>query len=241
MRLIIIRHGDPDYANDNLTEKGKREAECLVDRIAKLDVKAFYCSPLGRAIATAEPTLKALGRDAEILPWLREFPAHIIDPETGRKRGAWDLKPITLAQNPDLFDREKWLKTDLMQTGNVEEIYHEVCKGLDELLAKHGYVHDGYVYKVEHENEDTIVLFCHFGLESVLLSHILNVSPVVIWQGFVALPTGVTILNTEEREQGIAYFRCSRFGDLSHLDIKGEPESFAARFCETFSNTEQRH
>ena len=43
MRLIIIRHGDPDYANDNLTEKGKREAECLVDRIAKLDVKAFYC------------------------------------------------------------------------------------------------------------------------------------------------------------------------------------------------------
>ena len=35
MRLLIIRHGDPDYTNDSLTEKGKREAELLSDRIAK--------------------------------------------------------------------------------------------------------------------------------------------------------------------------------------------------------------
>ena len=27
MRLVIIRHGDPDYRNDSLTEKGKREGE----------------------------------------------------------------------------------------------------------------------------------------------------------------------------------------------------------------------
>ena len=42
MRLIIIRHGDPDYSIDSLTEKGWREAEQLAERIAKLDVKAFY-------------------------------------------------------------------------------------------------------------------------------------------------------------------------------------------------------
>ena len=27
MKLIIIRHGDPDYSIDSLTEKGWREAE----------------------------------------------------------------------------------------------------------------------------------------------------------------------------------------------------------------------
>ena len=27
MRLLIIRHGDPDYVRDSLTEKGRREAE----------------------------------------------------------------------------------------------------------------------------------------------------------------------------------------------------------------------
>ena len=53
MRLIIIRHGDPDYSVDSLTEKGWREAELLAERIAKLDVKAFYVSPLGRAKDTA--------------------------------------------------------------------------------------------------------------------------------------------------------------------------------------------
>ena len=46
MKLIIIRHGDPDYEHDSLTQKGVREAQLLSDRISQLDVKAFYCSPL---------------------------------------------------------------------------------------------------------------------------------------------------------------------------------------------------
>ena len=25
MRILLIRHGDPDYVNDTLTEKGRRE------------------------------------------------------------------------------------------------------------------------------------------------------------------------------------------------------------------------
>lgn len=41
MKLIIIRHGDPDYENDTLTVKGVREAKLLSERISKLDVKHF--------------------------------------------------------------------------------------------------------------------------------------------------------------------------------------------------------
>ena len=33
MRIIFIRHGEPDYDNNTLTEKGFREAELLKDRI----------------------------------------------------------------------------------------------------------------------------------------------------------------------------------------------------------------
>ena len=29
MKILIIRHGDPDYSIDSLTEKGWREAELL--------------------------------------------------------------------------------------------------------------------------------------------------------------------------------------------------------------------
>ena len=55
MKLLIVRHGDPDYSIDSLTETGWIEAELLSDRLCKLDVKAFYCSPKGRARDTAKP------------------------------------------------------------------------------------------------------------------------------------------------------------------------------------------
>ena len=56
MRILIIRHGDPDYAIDGLTEKGKREVALLTERLAREELTAIYCSPLGRARATIAPT-----------------------------------------------------------------------------------------------------------------------------------------------------------------------------------------
>ena len=62
MKLIFIRHGEPDYEADSLTEKGWREAELLAKRAADWNVTDFYCSPLGRAQHTAECTLKKVQR-----------------------------------------------------------------------------------------------------------------------------------------------------------------------------------
>ncbi len=64
MKLIFIRHGEPDYSIDSLTEKGFREARLLAERTAKWNVTDFYCSPLGRARDTAAPTLEQTGREA---------------------------------------------------------------------------------------------------------------------------------------------------------------------------------
>ena len=100
---------------------------------------------------------------------------------------------------------------------------------------------DGLTYRAEHANNDTIVFFCHFGLECVLLSHLLHISPMVLWHGTCAAPSSVTTLVTEERRPGIAYFRMSSFGDISHLYVKDEPPAFAARFCECYDNEDERH
>ena len=35
MRLLFIRHADPDYEHDTITDKGIREAGCLADIIEK--------------------------------------------------------------------------------------------------------------------------------------------------------------------------------------------------------------
>ncbi len=57
MKLLIIRHGDPDYSIDSLTEKGWKEADLLSKRLAKEKIDAFFCSPLGRAKYTANETI----------------------------------------------------------------------------------------------------------------------------------------------------------------------------------------
>ena len=90
-------------------------------------------------------------------------------------------------------------------------------------------------------NKDKLAFFCHFGLGCVLLSHLLHISPMILWHHFVAAPSSVTSLITEERREGIALFRMRNYGDVSHLYAKGEEPAFAARFCETFDDPIQRH
>ena len=108
-----------------------------------------------------------------------------------------------------------------MRKGNLEEAYGWVCDGLDALLKKHGYERDDMYYRVNEPNHDTIVLFCHFGVECVMLSHLLNVSPMVLWHGLCAAPSSITSIYTEERRKGSAGFRVNEFGSTAHLYVGG--------------------
>ncbi len=242
MKLVIIRHGDPDYVKDSLTVKGWREAGLLAERIAKLTVKDFYVSPLGRARDTASLTLQKMGRTAVECDWLREFPPLIKRPDSsGRRRLAWDWLPEDWTACPEFYDRDSWYENGIMQEAKVGEAYHYVTENLDQLLAKHGYVRDGELYRAERANRDTIVLFCHFGVECVMLSRLMNVSPMILWHHTCAAPSAVTTVVTEERRQGKAVWRMGSFGDISHLYAGGEEPSFQARFCETYDCEDERH
>jgi broad specificity phosphatase PhoE len=69
--LLLVRHGDNDYSKKgrlagrlpgvHLNEKGKQQAEELGKALAAAPIKAVYCSPLERAMETAEPIARALG------------------------------------------------------------------------------------------------------------------------------------------------------------------------------------
>lgn len=242
MRLLIIRHGDPDYEKDSLTEKGWREAKLLADKLVKEKIDYFYVSPLGRAKDTASITLKSLNKNAAEKDWLREFPVEIDRPDCkDRKIIAWDWLPEDWTQVEEYFRRDLWGTTDVMKGGTVLDKYENVTAAFDALLAEHGYQREGDIYRAVSPNTDTIALFCHFGLECVLLSHLMNVSPMILWHHTCAAPSSVTTLVTEERRRGVASFRMSSFGDISHLYAGNEEASFAARFCETWDNFEQRH
>ena len=177
MKLLIVRHGDPDYSIDSLTEKGWREAELLSKKLSKLDIKDFYVSTMGRAKDTASCTLKKMNRTATECDWLREFDVLIHRPDVpDRKICAWDWLQQDWTQDERFYQYDHWFENEAMQEANMKYYYDQVTGEFDKVLAEHGYVRDGHYYRVEKANNDTLVFFCHLGLGCVLISHLLSMS-----------------------------------------------------------------
>ncbi len=240
MRILIIRHGDPNYEKDCLTQKGREEAESLAKYLSHEKIDYFYVSPLGRAKETASYTLEKFDKKAEVCSWLQEFDAPIIGSD-GNSKITWDWLPEEWTNEEKYYSRTKWYTTDVLRNGSVIEKASHVWNELDNLLKKHGYTHEKNYYRVTQPNNKTIAFFCHFGVECIILANLLGISPMVLWHGCCALPTSVTTLYTEERRKGIAYFRMTSFGSTVHLDIDGIEPSFSGRFCEMFDNENERH
>lgn len=236
MKLIFIRHAEPDYEHDSLTPKGWREAELLAERVKNWDVTDFYVSPLGRAKATASLSLEKMGRTAETLDWLHEFDCRVLDPDTGKTRVPWNLYPGYWTEHEELMDLNRWHQNELMLTNTLEEHYAWTSAGLDELLKKYGYIRKNRCYEVtsDAKKDATVVCFCHLGITLASLAHLFNMTPPQTWQAFFTPPSSVTVLGTEERVPGIAQFRCQMLGDTSHLLTGGEPVSSSGYFTESF-------
>lgn len=228
MRMLLIRHGEPDYSIDSLTEKGWREAELLSQRLAREQIDDFYVSPLGRAQDTLRPTLQKLNRTAETLPWLREFRGVIYGPE-GR-RIPWNLAPQYWTKQPVLFDRDRWTEDPLMATGDSAQVFEETREGLDALLLRYGLTRDGMIFRCRENPNRTIALVCHFAISMAILSCLTGAPLPVLWHGFCTAPTSVTELLTEERIPGEIWWRVTAVSDTSHLYAAGEPISPAGLF-----------
>ncbi len=244
MKLYFIRHGDPDYEKDSLTERGFREARLLADYLYKTGFLIDHCyvSPLGRAKDTARFTLDRLKLKATEQEWLREFPSRIQRPDRADKKMiCWDWLPQDWTVEEGFYSYEHWMENERMREGGVDEEYERVTASFDALLKKHGYVKDGRIFRAEKPNNESIVFFCHFGVTCVMLSYLLNISPMSLWHGFVAAPSSVTKVVSEERRRGIASFRVVEYADTTHLKASGVEPAPAARFCECFDNLNERH
>lgn len=234
MRIIFIRHAEPDYVHDSLTEKGQREAQLLASRVAAWKgIDDIYVSPLRRAQLTAEPSLKAMGREAVCFHWLREVASRVTMPD-GREHIAWDFFPAYWTGEPVMFDKDKWFEAPILRTGEMAHEWEYITLSLDNFLRDYGYRRDGNVYRAEPGSEKTVVLFCHMAVTLFMLGHLLNISPMQMIHGFDIPPTGVTMLSTEEREPGTASFRVHTLGDCRHLTEAGEPISRAGYFGTIF-------
>ncbi len=159
MKLIFIRHGDPDYKVDSLTEKGKREAELLAKRVKNFrNVKEIYVSPLGRAAKTAEYSANALNMKAKTKEWMREFVIKVKDPKGNDKHIPWDYFPTYWTNEPKFYDKDHWFEANIFEGSGIKEYYDRVSIGIDEILEKNGYKRDKNIYLTDTVNNPPMLL-----------------------------------------------------------------------------------
>ena len=228
MRLVFVRHGEPDYDKHSLTQKGFREAELLKDRLIRWKVDAFFTSPLDRAYLTARPTLDHLHAEAEVLEWMREFYFRLEDPVTGETHGPWDFYPEFWTAQEKLYDRDNWFDHEIFSSiPEYEQAVYRLREGMDDLLKRYGYERNGRYYRFREdlppeEADKTLVIFGHLGSDLEAIGYLLGISPLVLQQTVFLPASSVTILNTEMRIGRNAMFRAQCFGDVSHLIQAGE-------------------
>lgn len=224
MLLYIVRHGDPVYVTDSLTERGKRQAEAVGKRIYDSQIDRIFSSPMGRALETAGPACRLLGLECNIEEWTHEIGDERLTPFPDGK-----LKSITNVQN-----------TYYLENGNVDLNYNEAftCAGINEsniksavdFIEKHGneflerlgYKKENGVYKILRNNEEKVALFCHSAFARAWLSVLLHIPFHIMWSSFSYTHTGVTVLEFTNNPNGITAPRCLCFSDMSHLYAQNE-------------------
>ena len=236
MRLLIIRHADPDYPNNTITAAGHLEAAALAKRMATLRPSLpsrLYASPLGRARHTADYTAKALGMAYAIEDWTAELGCGVNWPADGPKIAAWDV-PAELLREPatDELGAGRW-STDMIDHPDVRAEREKVARGSDEFLARHGYVREGGRFRIVQGHRDTIAVFCHGGFGLTWLAHLLALPLAMVWGGFWLPPSSVTTVLFDERSADWATPRAIGVGDVSHLYEAGlavQPSGIKANY-----------
>jgi probable phosphoglycerate mutase len=199
MRIVFVRHGEPDYRNDCLTEQGKIQALAAAERLREEGIEEIYSSPLGRAAETAAVTAEVLGLPVKTLEYMRELHWGSIDgtpvPADGHP---WDLADMLAAEGRDLTD-PAWREHPYFRNNKVTAEADHVARKTDEWLRTLGYERNGAYYRClrPDDRQATVALFSHGGSSAAAMGHILNLPFPYACALFHIEFTGITIIRLD--------------------------------------------
>lgn len=222
MLLYVIRHGEPDYKKDCLTETGRRQAAALVPRLTAANITDIFTSPLGRAQETAAPTAAALGLTPTVLPWTRELndeERYVPYPD-----GIW--RSFSIMPNhrfregtSERLSYDEALREPLLAKSGMQAAQERTEREAQAWLASFGYRYEPEkgVYRIETPNDRRVALFCHTGFGRLFLSVLLRIPLNIMLCSMGYTYTGITVLEFRNFEEGYTAPRCLCYSDLSHL------------------------
>ena len=199
MRIIFIRHGEPDYANDCLTAQGRRQAKAAAERLRDEGSEEIFSSPLGRAAETAAAAAGVLGLPVKTLDFMQELHWGSTDgtplPANGHP---WELADKLAGEGWNLTD-PAWREHPYFRNNLVTAEADHVAEKTDEWLRSLGYERNGAYYRCVRPDsrQVTAALFSHGGSSAAAMGHILNL-PFPYACGLFHLEfTGITVIRLD--------------------------------------------
>ena len=220
MLLYIVRHGDPVYSTDSLTERGKLQAEAVGQRIFDSKIDKIYSSPMGRARMTAEPAARLLGLGINIEDWAYEIGDERLTyfPDGEKRKSVSFVQNSYFRDNGDInLSYEDSYKCKVLADTELEKGVKRVADGGRGFLEKLGYKEENGVYKIIKPNEEKVALFCHAALTRAWLSQLLHIPIHIVWAGVTPSHTGITVLEFKNYENGYTAPKLLCFSDVGHL------------------------
>ena len=202
MRILFIRHGEPDYEKDDLTETGYKQAELVADRLKNEGIEEIWSSTQGRALNTAKFTADLLGLPVKTSDFIREISWGSTNGEDLFAGGhPWDIADVMARRGIDLNDPD-WRSNPFFANNRVTECVDTVEKGIDLWLSDLGYKRNGFYYDhmIDEDHHRTIAFFCHGGSSSAAIAHIMNLPFPYVCALLHMEFTGITILRMDRRK-----------------------------------------
>lgn len=227
MRIYLIRHADPDYANDALTPLGHQQAAALAERMRGVKIDRIYASPMGRAQLTATYTAKVKGLSIATLPWTKELGHWRIEQDLDERPGQicpWDIHGHHVRGADPLPGLDDWHRWPPLDRPEFKRELDEIVGFSDKLFAEFGYRRERHLYHFDERSDAQIAVFCHGGFGLTWMAHLLALSLPMVWAGFFLPPSSVTTILMDERCDGVATPRCLGVGDLGHLLVAKLPD-----------------
>ena len=226
MILYYVRHGDPIYDPDSLTELGHKQAAALAKRFSLYGLDEIYSSPSNRARLTAKPTCETLGLEMKICGWADEalagadmgmkdknggFIWSFADPEMTEKFNDPSVRALGM----------EWYKHEYFKDFSFEKGMKRIQPAVDEWLLSLGYQHDREkcCYKKVGKSPERVALFAHHGASMMILSTILDIPyPMFATRSSIG-HTGVTVIWFGD--DGVVYPQVFQHSNDSHLYKEG--------------------
>lgn len=219
MRLILIRHGDPDYKNDCLTELGKKQAAAVAQRLKDENIDVIYASTVGRATETATYTAELLNKKIIPLEFIREIDCDsVAGDENAPYRGSIDkITDSAVRDNVNVFV-EHWQELECYKHTNAPKSYPQVSAGIDEFLEKLGFTHKDRYFLCTRENTDTVAVFCHGNSSRAAISRIFGIPFSVLCGCYQPRCTTVSVFEFESAPGKLILPKIGIINDSRHID-----------------------